>query len=202
MSETQQALLAGRPDFAAIARWVTQGARVLDLGCGDGALLKYLWQAREAPGYGVEIDDAEVIACVKNDINVLQLDLESGLSLFRDGSFDTVILSETLQTIHRIEQLLREMLRVGREAIVSFPNFGHWNSRLQVLLGRMPVSEELPYEWYDTPNVHLCTTLDFEDLCRKLGVRIRERVALHQGRQINFLPNLFGSLAVYRCATA
>jgi methionine biosynthesis protein MetW len=200
VSETQQALLAGRPDFAAIARWVTQGARVLDLGCGDGALLKYLWQAREAPGYGVEIDDVEVVACVKNDINVLQLDLESGLSLFRDGSFDTVILSETLQTIHRIEQLLREMLRVGREAIVSFPNFGHWNSRLQVLLGRMPVSEELPYEWYDTPNVHLCTTLDFEDLCRKLGVRIRERVALHQGRQINFLPNLFGSLAVYRCA--
>jgi methionine biosynthesis protein MetW len=137
---------------------------------------------------------------VKNDINVLQLDLESGLSLFRDGSFDTVILSETLQTIHRIEQLLREMLRVGREAVVSFPNFGHWSARLQVLLGRMPVSEELPYEWYDTPNVHLCTTLDFEDLCRKLGVRIRERVALHQGRQISFLPNLFGSLAVYRCA--
>jgi len=202
VSETQQALLAGRPDFAAIARWVSQGARVLDLGCGDGALLKYLWQAREAPGYGVEIDDAEVVACVQNDINVLQLDLESGLSLFRDGSFDTVILSETLQTIHRIEQLLREMLRVGREAIVSFPNFGHWNSRLQVLLGRMPVSEELPYEWYDTPNVHLCTTLDFEDLCRKLGVRIRERLALHQGRQINFLPNLFGSLAVYRCAAA
>jgi len=202
VSETQQALLAGRPDFAAIARWVSQGARVLDLGCGDGALLKYLWQAREAPGYGVEIDDAEVIACVKNDINVLQLDLESGLSLFRDGSFDTVILSETLQTIHRIEQLLREMLRVGREAIVSFPNFGHWSSRLQVLLGRMPVSEELPYEWYDTPNVHLCTTLDFEDLCRKLSVRIRERVALHQGRQVNFLPNLLGSLAVYRCAAA
>jgi methionine biosynthesis protein MetW len=202
VSETQRALLAGRPDFAAIARWVSQGARVLDLGCGDGALLKHLWQAREAPGYGVEIDDAEVIACVTNDINVLQLDLESGLSLFRDGSFDTVILSETLQTIHRIEQLLREMLRVGREAIVSFPNFGHWNARLQVLLGRMPVSEELPYEWYDTPNVHLCTTLDFEDLCRKLGVRIRERVALHQGRQINFLPNLFGSLAVYRCAAA
>jgi methionine biosynthesis protein MetW len=200
VSETPQALLAGRPDLAAIARWVSQGARVLDLGCGDGALLKYLWQAREAPGYGVEIDDAEVVACVKNDINVLQLDLESGLSLFRDGSFDTVILSETLQTIHRIEQLLREMLRVGREAVVSFPNFGHWSARLQVLLGRMPVSEELPYEWYDTPNVHLCTTLDFEDLCRKLGVRIRERVALHQGRQISFLPNLFGSLAVYRCA--
>ena len=200
MTDAPQALLAARPDFAAIARWVSQGARVLDLGCGDGALLKYLWKAREAPGYGVEIDDAEVVACVSNDINVLQLDLESGLSLFRDGSFDTVILSETLQTIHRIEQLMREMLRVGREAIVSFPNFGHWSARMQVLLGRMPVSEELPFEWYDTPNVHLCTTLDFEDLCRKLGVQIRERVALHEGRQVNFLPNLFGSLAVYRCA--
>ena len=202
MTEAQQALLAARPDLAAVARWVSQGARVLDLGCGDGALLRYLWEAREAPGYGVEIDDSEVVACVKNDINVLQLDLESGLSLFRDASFDTVILSETLQTIHRIEQLLREMLRVGREAIVSFPNFGHWSARLQVLLGRMPVSEELPYEWYDTPNVHLCTTLDFEDLCRKVGVRIRERVALHHGRQVGFLPNLFGSLAVYRCAAA
>jgi methionine biosynthesis protein MetW len=200
VTDAPQALLAARPDFAAIARWVSQGARVLDLGCGDGALLKYLWEAREAPGYGVEIDDAEVVACVSNDINVLQLDLESGLSLFRDESFDTVILSETLQTIHRIEQLMREMLRVGREAIVSFPNFGHWSARLQVLLGRMPVSEELPFEWYDTPNVHLCTTLDFEDLCRKLGVRIRERVALHEGRQVNFLPNVFGSLAVYRCA--
>jgi methionine biosynthesis protein MetW len=200
VSDAPQALLAARPDFAAIARWVSQGARVLDLGCGDGALLRYLWEAREAPGYGVEIDDAEVVACVNNDINVLQLDLESGLSLFRDDSFDTVILSETLQTIHRIEQLMREMLRVGREAIVSFPNFGHWSARVQVLLGRMPVSEELPFEWYDTPNVHLCTTLDFEDLCRRLGVRIRERVALHEGRQVNFLPNLFGSLAVYRCA--
>ena len=200
MSAAPQALLAARPDFAAIARWVSQRARVLDLGCGDGALLKYLWEAREAPGYGVEIDDAEVVACVKNDINVLQLDLESGLSLFRDGSFDTVILSETLQTIHRIEQLMREMLRVGREAIVSFPNFGHWSARMQVLLGRMPVSAELPFEWYDTPNVHLCTTLDFEDLCRRLGIRIRERVALHQGRQVSFLPNLLGSLAVYRCA--
>jgi len=202
VSDDPKALFAARPDFAAIARWVTQGSRVLDLGCGDGALLKYLWEAREAPGYGVEIDDAEVVACVANDINVLQLDLESGLSLFRDGSFDTVILSETLQTIRRVEQLMREMLRVGREAIVSFPNFGHWSARLQVLLGRMPVSEELPYEWYDTPNVHLCTTLDFEDLCRKLGIRIRERVALQQGRQVNFLPNLFGSLAVYRCAGA
>ena len=158
-----------RPDLAAIVHWVPQGARVLDLGCGDGALLRSLWQQREAPGYGVEIDDESVLECVANDVNVLQVDLESGLSLFADGSFDCVILSETLQTIHRTEFLLREMLRVGREGIVSFPNFGHWNARLQIALGRMPVSSSLPYEWYETPNVHHCTITDFEDLCRRLA---------------------------------
>jgi methionine biosynthesis protein MetW len=199
MTETDQALLAARPDFAAIARWVAPGARVLDLGCGDGALLRYLWEARQAPGYGVEIDAAEVVACVKNDVNVLQMNLEDGLSVFRDGSFDYVLLSETLQTIHRIEQLMRDMLRVGREAIVSFPNFGHWQARLQLLLGRMPVSEELPYAWYETPNVHLCTLTDFEDLCRRLGTRIEERLVLHAGQSVSLLPNLLGSLAVYRC---
>lgn len=199
MTEAEHALFAARPDLAAIARWVAPGARVLDLGCGDGALLKYLWEARQAAGYGVEIDDAEVIACIGNDVSVLQLDLESGLATFRDQSFDCVILSETLQTIHRIEQLMKEMLRVGREAIVSFPNFGHWSARLQVMSGRMPVSDTLPHDWYNTPNVHLCTVTDFEDLCRKLGVRIRERLVLHNGRAVSFLPNLLGSLAVYRC---
>jgi len=144
MNATDQVLLAARPDFAAIARWVAPGARVLDLGCGDGALLRYLWEARQAPGYGVEIDDAEVLACFRNDVNVLQLDLESGLALFQNGSFDYVILSETLQTIHRIEFLTREMLRVGKEAIVSFPNFGHWQARLQVLAGRMPGLQDGP----------------------------------------------------------
>jgi methionine biosynthesis protein MetW len=198
VSAAEQALLASRPDLAAVARWVAPGARVLDLGCGDGALLRYLWEARRAPGYGVEIDDAEVIACIRNDVNVLQLDLESGLSAFRDGSFDCVILSETLQTIHRTELLMKEMLRVGREAIVSFPNFGHWQARLQVLLGRMPVSKTLPYAWYDTPNVHLCTLEDFEALCARLGARILERAVLHDGRTVTFLPNLLGSIAVYR----
>ncbi len=202
MNASDPALLAARPDFAAIARWVTPGARVLDLGCGDGALLRYLWEARQAPGYGVEIDDAEVVACVTNDVNVLQMNLEDGLSVFRDGSFDYVLLSETLQTIHRTEQLMREMLRVGREVIVSFPNFGHWQARLQLLLGRMPVSAELPYAWYETPNVHLCTLTDFEDFCRRLGTRIEERLVLHAGQAVSLLPNLFGSLAVYRCTRA
>lgn len=202
MTGEERALLAARPDLAAIARWVETGARVLDLGCGDGALLRYLWEMRQAPGYGVEIDDAHVLECVRNDVNVLQLDLESGLSVFRDGSFDCVILSETLQAIHHTEALMREMLRVGREAIVSFPNFGHWQARLQVTLGRMPVSKELPYQWYDTPNVHLCTVDDFEDFCRRLGVRVLERLVLREGRAVNFLPNLLGSLAVFRLGRA
>jgi methionine biosynthesis protein MetW len=188
-----------RPDLDAIVRWVPQGARVLDLGCGDGALLRALWQQRAAPGYGVEIDDGNVLACVANDVNVLQVDLESGLSLFADASFDCVILSQTLQAVHRTEAVLREMLRVGREAIVSFPNFGHWSARFQVAMGRMPVSKTLPYEWYETPNVHHCTITDFEDLCRRLEIRIRERLVLHDGKPVSVMPNLLGSLAVYRC---
>ena len=182
-----------------ITNWVAPGARVLDLGCGDGSLLKHLWETRQAPGYGVEGDDTKVIDCIRNDVNVLQMDLEDGLSAFQDGSFDYVILSETLQAIHRQEPLLKEMLRVGREAIVSFPNFGHWAARLQVALGgRMPVSKALPHQWYDTPNVHLCTLADFETLCAKLGIRVLERQVLHGGRSVTLLPNLLGSLAVYR----
>jgi len=202
MTSEEKALLAARPDLAAIAQWVAPGSRVLNLGCGDGALLRYLWNARQAPGYGVEIEDERVLACVANDVNVIQADLESGLSLFADGSFDSVILSQTLQAMRHQEALLREMLRVGREAIVSFPNFGHWSARLQVLAGRMPVSETLPYEWYETPNLHHCTVTDFEDLCRRIGIHIRERLVLHEGRAVTVMPNLLGSLAVYRCAAA
>jgi methionine biosynthesis protein MetW len=182
-----------------ITGWVQAGARVLDLGCGDGTLLKHLWQARQAPGYGIEIDDAKVIECLRNDVNVLQMDLEDGLATFADRSFDCVILSETLQAIHRQEPLLQEMLRVGREAIVSFPNFGFWRARIQIALaGHMPVSKELPYQWYDTPNVHHCTLVDFEGLCAKLGLRILERVVLTGGEPVRALPNLLGSLAIYR----
>jgi methionine biosynthesis protein MetW len=199
VTEEEKALLVARPDLAAIAQWIAPGARVLDLGCGDGALLRYLWDARQAPGYGVEIEDERVIACVANDVNVLQVDLESGLSLFADGSFDCVILSQTLQAMRHTEGILREMLRVGREAIVSFPNFGHWSARLQIALGRMPVSATLPYAWYETPNVHHCTVTDFEDLCRRIGIRIRERLVLHEGRPVTLMPNFLGSLAVYRC---
>ena len=201
MNSEARALLEQRPDLAAIAQWVAPDARVLDLGCGDGTLLRYLWEERRAYGYGVEIDDANVVACVKNDVNVLQMNLESGLSAFRDASFDCVILSQTLQAVRHTENIVHEMLRVGREAIVSFPNFGHWSARLQVLAGRMPVSANLPYAWYDTPNLHLCTLRDFEDLCRKLDVRIIERLVLHAGRPVNLLANLFGSTAAYRCTT-
>ncbi|PWT71179.1 MAG: methionine biosynthesis protein MetW, partial [Proteobacteria bacterium] len=190
--------LSGRPEFDAIAACVRPGAQVLDLGCGDGSLLKFLREARGVAGYGIEIDDANVLASVRNGISVLQGDLESGLSGFESGSFDYVILSQTLQAVRHTEQIIREMLRVGRQAIVTFPNFGYWRHRLQVLLGHMPVSGDLPYEWYETPNVHLFTIDDFEAFCASHGVRILERVVMERGRVVSVMPNLRGSIAVYR----
>jgi len=198
MTGQEEGALSGRSDFQAIAAWVRPDSTVLDLGCGDGLLLKYLKQTRNARGYGIDIADANVLACVKNGANVIQSDLERGLAGFDAGSFDCVILSQTLQAVRHTEQILLEMLRVGREAIVSFPNFGRWDLRLQIALGRMPVSAELPYEWYNTPNVHLFTIADFESFCSGHGIHILERVALNRGRPVRTLANFFGSLAVYR----
>jgi methionine biosynthesis protein MetW len=187
-----------RSDFAAIAGWVSMGSRVLDLGCGDGSLLRYLGDSRRVTGYGVEIDDDRVLACVKNGINVIQGDLERGLAEFESGSFDYVVLSQTLQAMRNSERIIADMLRVAREGIVTFPNFGYWKNRLQVLGGRMPVSDNLPYEWHDTPNVHLCTIEDFERFCAGRDVKILERKVLTHGRPVALLPNLLGALAVYR----
>ena len=187
-----------RSDFAAIAGWVSMGSRVLDLGCGDGSLLKYLMDSRRVTGYGVEIDDDRVLACAKNGVNVIQGDLERGLSEFENGSFDYVILSQTLQAVRNSERVVADMLRVAREGIVTFPNFGYWTNRLQVLGGRMPVSDNLPYQWHDTPNVHLCTIADFERFCDDFGVKILERKVLTRNKPVAWLPNLLGALAVYR----
>lgn len=187
-----------RPDFAAIAGWVAMGSSVLDLGCGDGSLLCYLRESRRVTGYGIEIEDDGVLDCVKNGVNVIQGDLERGLSDFESRSFDYVILSLTLQAVRHSERIIAEMLRVGREGIVTFPNFGYWKNRLQVIGGHMPVSDNLPYEWHDTPNVHLCTIADFERFCAGRAVKILERKVLTRGRPVALLPNLLGSLAVYR----
>jgi methionine biosynthesis protein MetW len=187
-----------RPDFAVIATWVEPGAKVLDLGCGDGSLMRFLRDTRGVRGYGVEIDDANVLACFDNGVNVIQSDLESGLLSFESGSFDYVVLSQTLQAVRNTENIVKEMLRVSKEGIVSFPNFGYWKNRLQVLSGHMPVSEALPYQWFDTPNIHNCTLGDFEEFCRQHGARILERRVMSGNRQITFMPNLLGMLACYR----
>jgi methionine biosynthesis protein MetW len=194
--------LTGREDLDAVAGWIKPSASVLDLGCGDGLLLRHLSQSRAVRGYGIEIADENVIACVRNGVNVIQSNLESGLSGFDADSFDYVILSQTLQTVRQTEQILQEMLRVGREAIVTFPNMGFWSHRLQILLGRMPISTSLPYQWFDTPNIHLCTIEDFEAFCASHGIRILERIVMHGGRRIGAWPNLRGSLAVFRFARA
>ena len=190
--------IALRPDFEAIAEWIKPGAKILDLGCGDGSLLRYLRDTRNVFGYGVEIDDEKLLKCFANGINVIQNDLESGLSSFESNSFDYVILSQTLQAMRHTEGIVQEMLRVGKEGIVSFPNFGHWKNRMQVICGHMPVSKELPYHWYDTPNIHLCTLGDFEALCQQCNARILERRVMSNDHPVSFLPNLRGKLAFYR----
>ena len=191
-----------RSDFAAIAKWVEPGSQVLDVGCGDGSLLHHLKEAKQAHVYGVELADDKVLACAQKGLNVVQQDLEGGLALFEDQSFDKVILSQTLQTIHQTARILSEIARVGKECVVSLPTFGHWSHRSAVLLGRMPVSKSLPYQWYDTPNVRVLTIADFEALAPAVGLELLDRVVFHDGQSVEFLPNLRGSLAVYRARRA
>ncbi len=188
-----------RADFALIAKWIAPNAKVLDLGCGDGALLTKLRKTHNVRAYGVEKDDANWLKAMNNDIDVIQMDLESGLSGFEAQSFDVVILSQTLQAVINTEAIVKEMLRVGREVIVTFPNFGYWRYRFQLALaGHMPVSDNLPYQWYDTPNVHLCTIHDFDEFCCKSDIVIQERLVLNDKEAVHFMPNMMGALAMYR----
>jgi len=187
-----------RKDYATIAEWIGAGAQVLDLGCGDGSLLAYLRGARGVTGYGIEIANGGVLASLENGIDVIQSDLERGLAGFEDASFDCVILSQTLQAMRRIEVIVTEMLRVGREAIVTFPNFGYWKHRAQIVRGRMPVSKSLPYQWYDTPNIHLCTVADFDAFLAARRYVVQDRVLLAGRKRVRAFPNLLGELAIYR----
>ena len=182
----------------AIARLVPQGARVLDLGCGDGALLAHLQQHKGCTGYGVELDDANVLACTQRGVNVLQLNLDQGLKVFADQSFDVVLQIDTLQHLRNAEVMLRETARVGQIGIVAFPNFGHWFNRLSVLRGRMPVTKRLPYQWYDTPNIRVGTYADFDDLARKNDLRVLDAFGLQHGQEVRVLPNLMAGTAVFK----
>lgn len=181
-----------------IAALVPEGSHVLDLGCGDGALLEILMRERGCTGYGIEIDDANVLACVRRGVNVLQLNLHQGLAAFHDQSFDVVLQIDTLQHLRNAEVMLRETARVGRMGILAFPNFAHWPNRLQVLRGRMPVTRRLPYQWYDTPNIRVGTYADFEVLARRNGLKILDSFGLEEGREVRWLPNLRASTAVFQ----
>jgi len=188
-----------RQDYQIITEMIEDGSTVLDLGCGDGSLLLHLKQTRNVSGYGVEKDDRNVLASLSNGINVVQSDLEQGLAGFGPVTFDYVVLSLTLQAVHQTEAIIDEMLRVGRQVIVTFPNFGFWRHRLQIFLGQAPVSKQLPYQWYDTPNVHVLTINDFENFCVSHNARILDKVVLSErGRPIDALPNLMGALVIYR----
>jgi methionine biosynthesis protein MetW len=187
-----------RPDLAFIAHWVRRQSHVLDLGCGDGVMLDYLQTDKGCSGYGIEIDDEKIPGCISREVSVIQQDMRAGLAMFADNAFDSVLCLSALQMMKDVEGTLREIARVGREAIVSFPNFAYWPHRVALLRGRMPVSKSLPYDWYDTPNLRCATIQDFEALANTVGLEVLERVALDDGRPISVLPNWRGSLAVFR----
>lgn len=192
-----------RSDLALISRWIREGSRVLDLGCGDGSLLVYLRDNRGVSGYGLEIDDHHIVQCMGAGVNVIQTDLDAGLHEFGTGQFDYVIMTQTLQAVRFPDRVLLEMLRIGREGIVTFPNFAHWKLRLHLALrGVMPVTRALPHQWYNTPNIHLCTLTDFERLCHDRGIEVLQRAVVDIEHQevplMRVFPNLLGELAIYR----
>jgi len=196
-----------RADLRVVADWIQPGARILDLGCGDGSLLAYLHRHRRITSYGLEIDPDKIVSCVGRGLNVLQTDLDEGLSDFEAGSFDQVIMTQTLQAVQRPDELLDEMLRVGNEGIVTFPNFAHWRLRYQhAVQGRMPMSGAFAYSWYDSPNIHVCTVRDFEELCAAKHIQLIEREVMSHDLQRPWLatrrPNLFGEMALYRFCRA
>jgi len=190
--------MSDRLTMQSIARLVPQGSRVLDLGCGDGAMLDYLQRERGCSGYGIEIADDNVLACVKRGVNVIQLNLDEGLSMFDDASFDVVLQIDTLQHLRNAEIMLVETARVGRTGIVAFPNFAHWPNRLSIARGRMPVTKRLPYQWYDTPNIRVGTYKDFEVLATKNRLSILDSFGLQEGREVRVLPNLRAGTAVFK----
>ena len=187
-----------RYDFPIIENWTHQNSKVLDLGCGDGSLLNYLKEKKDIKGFGIEKNKDNWLLSLKNNIDVIQMDLEAGLAGFETNSFDLVILSRTIQSMNHIEEIIHEMMRVGKEVIITFPNFGYWRNRFQIMQGNMPVSDELPYKWFETPNIHLCTIQDFDNLCRENKIKVEQRLILTDKKSVNFCPNLFGALALYK----
>jgi len=192
-----------RTDLALIREWIAKGSHVLDLGCGDGTLLVCLRDTRQVTGYGLEIDEDNIAYCLTARVNVIHTDLNQGLSDFSDNSFDYVVMTQAIQSIRRPDLLLLEMLRVGRESIVTFPNFGHWQARFSLFFeGIMPMSRALPSEWYDTENIHLCTLRDFEKLCKTLDIEVLQRAVVDTKHRTSWstrlVPNLFGEIALYR----
>ena len=203
MSQSKQTSSLSRYDYQIISDWVKEDGTVIDLGCGNGSLMRHLQETKNVSGYGVELDIEQLPKCIDNNVNVIQINLDEGLGHFESDSFDTVILSLTLQAMRRPQQLLKEMMRVGKQGIVTFPNFAHWRNRAQIAInGKMPESDVLPYKWYDTPNIHLCTIRDFETMCHELGFEIQTLLAArHDGRNtlgLKMFPNLFGELALCR----